>query len=135
MPKYLDSDGVAYLWKKLENKTKDNLIYYSKTTAEWNADINIISEKNVLYIYTDYKTIQQDGNLILLPGLKVGDGNSFLIDLPFINNGSDSRLEQIVLDHINNDAIHIGSGEREFWNNKLNYQSQLTNETLILNRQ
>jgi hypothetical protein len=27
----------------------------------------------------------------------------------------------MILDHINNDVVHIQSGERDFWNNKLNY--------------
>lgn len=135
MPKYLDSDGVAYLWKKLENKTKNNLIYYSNTKSAWDSDILKIADKDVLYIYTDYKTIEQDGKSYFLPGLKMGDGKSYLIDLPFINNGIDSQFEQVILDHLNNKIIHISPEERSFWNNKLNYQSQLINETLVLNRQ
>ena len=53
----INDDGIAYLWSKLENRIKNDLIYASKTTSEWNADISFISEKNVLYIYMDYKTI------------------------------------------------------------------------------
>lgn len=133
MPKYyLNNDGIAYLWSKLENKLQDNLVYNSKTTAQWNSDITTISEKGVLYIYTDFKTIEQDGKEFLLPGLKLGDGTSYLIDLPFLNDNS--NLNQMLLDHINNDSIHITDSEREFWNNKLNYESQLINETLVLNR-
>ena len=135
MPKYyLNDDGIAYLWSKLENKIQDNLIYYSRTTAQWNADITTISEKGVLYIYTDYKTIEQDGRECLLPGLKIGDGTSYLVDLPFINDGDNSAFNDMLLDHINNNVIHITDSERAFWNDKLNYQSRLINETLVLNR-
>ena len=90
---------------------------------------------NILYIYTDYKTIEKDGQQYLLPGLKVGDGTSYLIDLPFLNSGDNSAINQIIMDHINNNVIHITQNERSFWNSKLNYQSQLINETLIFNRQ
>lgn len=133
MPKYyLNDEGIAYLWSKLENKIQDNLIYYSKTTAQWNAEITTIGEKNVLYIYTDYKTVEQQGEEYFLPGLKVGDGTSYLIDLPFLNDTS--ALNQALLDHINNHIVHITPEQRAFWNDKLNYQSLLINETLVLNR-
>lgn len=43
MPKYLDSSGVSYLWSKIKNITKNNLICYSKTTEEWNSDKTLLS--------------------------------------------------------------------------------------------
>lgn len=133
MPKYyVNDDGIAYLWSKLENKIQNNLVYYSKTTSEWNSDITIIGEKDVLYIYTDYKTIQQNGKEVFLPGLKIGDGTSYLIDLPFFNDNI--AFNEIVLNHIENGDIHVSENQKSFWNNKLNYQSQLINETLVFNR-
>ena len=57
MPKYLDSSGVAYLWKKLKNNLNNKIVYYSKKKSEWDADRDTIAEKDVLYIYSDYKTI------------------------------------------------------------------------------
>lgn len=135
MPKYINEQGIAYLWRKIENKVENDLIYASKTSAEWNADRYMISEKNVLYIYTDFKTIEKDGEEYFLPGLKFGDGTSYLIDLPFLNSGDNSEINEILMDHINNNVIHITANERDFWNNKLNYSQQLINETLIFNRQ
>ena len=131
MPKYLDQEGVAYLWSKIKKETEKNLVYQSNTTEDWNERLGFISEKNVLYIYTDYRVIEKDGEEILLPGLKVGDGKSYLIDLPFLNSTSD--IDQVMIDHINNNVIHISAEERAFWNNKLNYQLQ--DEILVLNRQ
>ena len=131
MPRYLDPDGVAFLWRKLKNNLNNRLIYQSKKKQEWDSDISKISQKNVLYIYSDYKTIQKDGQQILLPGIKIGDGKSYLIDIPFLND-TNNEIEQMVLDHINNDVIHIQSGERDFWNNKLNYS--LDKQNLTLNR-
>lgn len=135
MPKYLDSDGVAYLWRKIKNNLNNKMIYYSKTKSEWNLNRDFMSQKNVLYIYTDYKTIEKDGEQILIPGLKIGDGTTYLIDLPFVNDTSrGSELEQLILDHINNKVIHISAEERNFWNNKLNLLLQPDTQTLVLNR-
>ena len=131
MPKYLDPDGVAYLWGKIHNNLNDKITYYSKKKSDWDSDTSTISEKGTLYIYSDYKIIQKDGKEILLPGIKVGDGTSYLIDLPFMND-SNEQFNQKLLDHINDDIVHIQPGEREFWNNKLNYS--LNQENLILNR-
>ncbi len=135
VPKYLDPEGVSFLWSKIKNISQNNLVYYSKTKEEWNSNIHQLSEKNVLYIYTNYKMIEQDGEEFLLPGLKVGDGTSYLIDLPFLNSGDNSTINQQILDHMNNRVIHITAEQRSFWNNKLNYQPQLINETLVLNKQ
>ena len=86
MPKYLDSDGVAYLWGKLKNNLNNKMIYYSKKKTEWDSDKFFISEKNVIYIYSDYKTIERQGKEIVSPGIKIGDGTSYLIDLPFLDD-------------------------------------------------
>jgi len=43
MPKYLDSDGVAYLWRKLKNNLSNKMVYYSKKKADWDADRDMIS--------------------------------------------------------------------------------------------
>ena len=133
MPKYLDQDGVAYLWQKIHNNLNNKLKYYARRKEEWDSDISIISEKNVLYIYTDYKTIEKDGQQILLPGLKIGDGKAFLIDLPFVGGSNNDILEKQILDHINDNIIHVNLEEKNFWNNKLNYELS-EDENLIFNR-
>jgi len=43
MPKYLDSDGVTYLWGKLKNNLNNKIVYYSRTKDEWNADASLIA--------------------------------------------------------------------------------------------
>ncbi len=133
MPKYLDPQGVSYLWSKIQNISKDRLIYYSKTKEQWNINPQLLSKKDVLYIYTNYKKIKKQGeqDQIIIPGLKVGDGKSYLIDLPFIN-ASNSDFENILLQHINNKTIHVTQEEKIFWNNKLNLFLQ--EENLVLNR-
>ena len=134
MPKYLDSDGVAYLWRKIKNKLNNKMIYYSKKKSEWDLDTDLLSQKNVLYIYSDYKIVKDENQKqIFIPGLKIGDGTSYLIDLPFVNEtSSNSNFEEILMNHINNNTVHISPEDRLFWNNKLNLF--LSDENLIFNR-
>lgn len=85
--------GIPYVW--------------SATTDEWNEQSSLVSVKDAVYIYTDYKTVDDK----LVPGFKIGDGLAFLIDLPFV----DAEMQE----HLTNDVIHITSEERTFWNNKV----------------
>ena len=78
------------------------------TTAAWNAQVQLTSEPDTLYIYTDHQTDSQ-GNKIA--GIKVGDGNAYLIDMPF--------TDEVIMDHIDDNVRHITAEERAFWNNKV----------------
>lgn len=135
MPKYLDQDGVVYLWRRLKGDLSDRMIYRSKTKEQWDVqDKYAISEKDVLYVYSDYKVIQKDGEQFFVPGIKIGDGTTYLIDLPFISSHSDD-FENMLLDHIRDSSIHVSANEKAFWNNKLNLDYSLVDdETLTFNR-
>lgn len=76
-----------------------NVLY--NTTSGWNSQVTLLSKANTLYVYTDYKTT--DGEDI--PGFKVGNGNAYLIDLPFITDWIIPGL--------------VTTEERNFWNNKV----------------
>ena len=98
---------------------------YFDTTAGWAAKGSLVSEANTLYIYTDY---QQDSEGNDIPGIKIGDGNAYLIDKPF--------LDTVYYEHINDTDIHITAEEREFWNNKVRcYYSPTNDETVIFTTQ
>lgn len=89
-----------------------------KTTAEWDHDFLLRTAKNTIYVYLDkYSYEDEEGNTIYVPGIKLGDGQGYLIDKPFILDAAQDWL----MDHIRNTQVHIQPGEREFWNNKLNY--------------
>ena len=79
----------------------------SNTVDGWNQQPQLVAEKNKLYVYTDYKLI--DGNPV--PGFKVGDGTSQLIDMPFSN--------EPFFEHMANTYIHVTDEEKNFWNNKV----------------
>lgn len=91
------------------------------TKAAWNAQTTLVGENNTIYIYTDYL---QDENGKNLAGIKVGDGQAFLIDAPFI--------DKFYYDHINNTDVHITNEERNKWNQKVRcYRSLTEEETLV----
>lgn len=78
------------------------------TTAAWDAQVQLQSQANTLYIYTDHQ-VDSEGNVIA--GIKVGDGNAYLIDMPFTDSA--------IMEHISDNVRHISAEERVFWNNKV----------------
>lgn len=103
------------------------------TTAHWNEKLNFIPLRGEVIIYTDHGQIEDEfHNMINVPGVKIGDGSAYLIDLPFA--GDDVRY-QILTElrlHTGNTQIHVTAEEKEFWDNKLN--CLVSDGNLILNR-
>lgn len=106
-------------------------IYYD-TTAHWDMQVSLVTEEGAVYIYSDYTYIDDGiGNLTPIAGIKIGDGSSYLIDMPFMTDG----LTATLLSHVNNSSVHITPQEREFWNNKVSsYIDTEASETLILSK-
>ena len=106
------------------------------TTANWNAATGFVPLSGEIIVYNDYKTITKeiDGEMqqVQIPGIKIGDGQTYVQDLPFI----DSELRDRILDHINNSDIHVTLQEKLFWSNKINVNdnAELVNGALIFNR-
>ena len=97
-----------------DNTSEDLKIIYRGTTAYWNAQPSLISEAGALYIYTDYQTVDNgDGTYTIYPAIKVGDGTSYVTDMPFAS--SDNPL---VAAHIEDSTIHVTAEEKAFWNAK-----------------
>lgn len=116
-----------------EDKIKlEGMGIYSGTTAYWNAQIGYIPQEGEIIIYTDYKTVEQGGVQVNVPGIKIGSGNGYVQDLVFV----DEANSELLMSHISNNQIHITPVERDFWNNKLNVtdMSEVVDETLIFNR-
>lgn len=107
------------------------------TTAHWNAAIGFVPLQGEFIIYTDARQIEQDGEIIKIPGVKIGDGNAYVQDLPFVDDDTRDAL----LMHINNATIHVSERDRQFWSNKVtiddlyeSLNSVLEDETLIFSR-
>jgi len=94
------------------------------TTAEWNSQTHLIGRRDIVYVYTDHEHDSQ-GNPI--PAFKVGDGLTYLIDLPF--------NDDLWLEHIHDTTIHVTEADKEFWNNKVTaYLNAQDLEDLILTK-
>ena len=78
------------------------------TTAEWNAQPQLIGVQGTVYVYSDHEHTP-DGQPV--PGFKVGDGTTYLIDAPF--------NDDLSMRHINDTDIHVTPEEKAFWNNKV----------------
>ena len=71
---------------------------FQKTTAEWNSTPQLRSKKDTIYVYTDYSIVDNQN----IPAIKIGDGNAYLIDLPFVAMG-----------------VVITQSDIDGWNNKV----------------
>ena len=90
-------------------------IYYD-TTANWNLQSSMVSERGSVYVYSDYRSVTDDyGNTTYIPAVKIGDGTTYVVDLPF----NTDLLATQMNDHISNSTIHITSTERTYWNGKV----------------
>lgn len=103
-------------------------VYYD-TSAAWNMQPSLIAEKGVIYVYSDKSVITDEyGNPTNVPGIKIGDGSSFLIDMPFVG-----EEETIALAEHERSGMHISPEERAFWNNKVSvYIDASYSERLVL---
>lgn len=115
------------------------------TTENWNNARGFIPLPGEIIIYDDWKVktweTEEYGETVTktvnIPGIKIGTGNAYVQDLGFV----DDELRQQLMEHINNQNLHVTLGEKAFWNNKINVDDayeqvheELIDETLILNR-
>ena len=110
-------------------------------TAHWNNARDFIPLEGEIIVYTDYKQTTKEvaGETVTvnIPGIKVGTGNAYVQDLPFV----DSELRKTIVEHIENVDLHTTLGEKTFWNNKVNIDDtyakihgNLESETLVFTR-
>lgn len=72
-----------------EMDSEDLHIVACKTTAEWAELTTLQSVEGEIYIYSDGGGTDDQGHGI--PKMKVGDGNAYVVDLPFCDS-TDSRI-------------------------------------------
>lgn len=131
MPKRLtyDTDEVQAI---LDKVVAGGSIAQAKTTAEWNAAIGYVPVAGELIVYSDYQSVEEDGETRYIPGLKIGSGNAYVQDLAFMGE----RDAEILMAHIHDAILHTSVAEKAFWDNKLNVTDaqEVVEETLIFNR-
>ena len=105
----------------------------SDTTEHWNAVRTFIPLRGEIIIYTDHGQMDDGyGNTINVPGIKIGDGQAYLIDLPFVGAEERYAILQELRQHTSDWSIHVSPEDREKWNNKLNYS--IHDGNLVFNR-
>lgn len=106
-------------------------VYYD-TMANWAQQQSLVTEKAAIYVYSDYGSLVDGaGNVIPIAGIKIGDGSSYLIDMPFITD----QLTNIIARHIANGSIHVTAQEKEMWNHKVSsYLISSDPENLVLSK-
>ena len=97
------------------NQTSEDLqIILRGSTSYWNEQIGLIAQAGTVYIYTDHQVVDNgDGTFTFYPAIKIGDGTSYLIDMPFTTSEN-----PVVNAHILDSTIHVTAEEKEFWNKK-----------------
>jgi hypothetical protein len=102
-------------------------IHY-ETSEYWNSQNNLVGEKGHIYIYSDYAKTEIDGNQLSVPNIKIGDGNAYLIDSPFVS----TSIEDLLNLHITDTIKHITEQDRKLWNEKVRcYLDSEDSEKLI----
>lgn len=79
-----------------------------KTTAQWSALTSLVSKKGEIYIYSD-ATQDAQGNPV--PMAKFGDGNAYVVDLPFAS-AIDMRISAEDIANWNNKVAVRLEGDR-----------------------
>ena len=118
----LNDESASRMSMEIFSKLAGNPNVIYKTTYEWNMTPGLKSKKGFVYVYTDHQFL--DGKEI--PGIKLGNGTSYVIELPF--------LDDIYARHLLDDERHITQAERDFWNNKERCYGDGSNETLIFTK-
>lgn len=93
------------------------------TTSQWNAMVGFVPLKGEQIVYLDYKP-NPDSPGTFIPGVKIGDGDAFLVDLPFIYDITNleqqvTDLQNGLTDHINHVSMHVSTNDRTTWNSKV----------------
>lgn len=117
----------------MSDPVKAKILARRDTTENWNTKTEFVPMRGEIIIYTDHATIKDDFGIdINVPGVKIGDGNAYLIDLPFVGDEVRYQLLMELRRHEENPVIHVTQGDRDFWNAKLNYI--IDGKTLVFNR-
>ena len=131
-PRMKIGDGQTYVVDLpfLTANTVENEYVKSGTKEYWATQRDYVPPLNTIVVYTNAGEIENDGQTINIPRIKIGDGNTYCIDLPFVDEHILDKLEN----HINDSNIHVTPQEKNFWNNKINTNNYILDENLIFTR-
>lgn len=129
------SGSLGLILSSISGGINPSAVDYSKihydTKANWDRQRFLIAERGHLYIYKDAEVTYISGERVVYPGIKIGDGSSYLIDMAYSIVGSDHEK---FTQHIQNALIHVGTGDRMNWNDKVSVDANQATEELIFRR-
>lgn len=128
----------------------DTQYYYEHRTTAF--------PQGVILVYSDYKLDEESGTYI--PGVKIADGVTQVQYLPFINQDTEEEVQEIseemeaVTQQVETVTQQVGEVTQQVetvttsvetlsetieeksvvWDNKLNYEDDIVDETLVFNR-
>ena len=120
------SSGEIHVMREKQNVVISSI--FVDTTENWNRRITFIPTYGSVIIYSDRNVI--DG--VNYPGVKIADGTTYAVDLPFAGDDIANQIYASLNEHISDTNLHVTPEDRAFWNNKLNCIVEDGN--LILNR-
>lgn len=127
-------DGIH--WSVIGDITAKNIMI--GTSAEWGQYYNYVAPRGTIIIYSDHGTVTATVNnqqvTKTVPGIKITDGSTPIVDLPFVGDDEIAAIHAELDDHINDNVRHITAAERTKWNNKINCEDTVQNNNLIINR-
>lgn len=97
----------------------------TNTTAVWQTKADFVPSRGTIIVYSDRNVI----NGSVYPGVKIGDGQAYVADLPFVGEEITEQIIEDLNQHIADQSVHVTSEERAYWNGKLN--AELDGENLI----
>lgn len=122
----ITEDDPVKLFTGASGQKLTEVLYGS--TLEWAQDKTRIAQKGVIYVYSDYvKASDGAGGTVDVPGFKVGDGTSYLIDMPF----AQGEVNAEVIAHIENQKIHVSDDDRKRWDQR-EISIEISGENLTL---
>lgn len=121
--------GVDKIKEALDNITVS--VRYGDTQY-WNEQTGYVPDAGEIIIYSDYQQVILDGQVVNIPGIKVGSGNGYVQDLGFMGQKESEQL----ISHIANTEVHVTPEDRLRWDNKLdiNDDNEVVNGALIFIR-
>ena len=118
---------------RIEDKAKlDALGIHINTTDYWDNATGYVPAAGEIVIYSDYRTVEEDGITKNVPGIKIGSGNAYVQDLAMVAGTTADE----VLAHLGDTIRHITAAERQKWNRKLNVDDarEVVDEALVFIR-
>ena len=123
-------DGTK--WNVLGDITGKNIMI--GTSSEWGEHSNYIAPSGTICIFTDHGTVEINSTTITVPGIKITDGSTPIIDLPFVGDDVTIPIRNELDEHINDSIRHITASERTSWTNKITCENTVQNNNLIFTR-